>query len=44
MFCMTHRIVGVLDEGIDGHQGEVGLGLGIVDQIQVHKLLQFQVI
>lgn len=33
-----------LDECVDRHDGQVGLCLGIVDEIQVHKLLQLQVV
>ena len=36
-------IVGILDEGVDGQEGELGLGLGVVDQIQVDQFFQFDV-
>lgn len=33
-----------LHKGVDGHDGHVGLTLGIVHQVQVHQLLQLQVV
>jgi hypothetical protein len=33
-----------LDEGVDGHDGEVRLCFGVVDAVQVHELLQLQVV
>jgi hypothetical protein len=39
-----YRIVGILDECVDGQECQVGLALGIVDQIQVDQLLQLQVV
>lgn len=33
-----------LHKGVDSHDGHVGLTLGIVHQIQVHQLLQLQVV
>lgn len=36
-------IIGVLDEGVDGQKGKLGLGLGVVDQIQVHQFLELDV-
>ena len=33
-------VLAVLDEGVDRHDGHVRLGLGVVHQVQVHKLLQ----
>lgn len=41
---LTHGIVGILDECVDRQQRKIRLTLSIVDQIQVHKLLQFQVV
>ena len=32
------------DECVDGHDSHVGLALGVVHQVQVDKLLQFQVV
>jgi hypothetical protein len=33
-----------LDEGVDGQDGEVGLALGVVNEVQVNQLLQLQVL
>ena len=33
-----------LHEGVDAHNGQVGLRLGIVYQIQIHQLLELQVV
>lgn len=33
-----------LDEGVDGHDGHVGLALGVVHQVEVDQLLQLQVV
>ena len=33
-----------LDERVDGHDGQLGLSLGIVHQVQIHQLLQLQII
>jgi hypothetical protein len=30
----------ILDESVDGHDGHVRLGLGVVHQVEVHQLLQ----
>ncbi len=38
------RILAVLDEGVDGHDGHLRLGLGVVHQVEVHQLLQLQVV
>ena len=32
-----------LDKGVHGEDGEVGLALGVVDQVEVHELLQLDV-
>ena len=32
-----------LDKGVHGQDGEVGLALGVVDQVEVHELLQLDV-
>jgi hypothetical protein len=40
---VTYGIVGVPDEGVYCHQRQVGLALGVVDQVQVDQLLQLQV-
>lgn len=40
----TYRIVGVLDECVDGKESQVGLTLGVVDQVQVDQLLQLEVV
>lgn len=33
-----------LDEGVDGHDGHVRLGLCIVHQIEIHQLLQLKIV
>ena len=33
-----------LDKGVDTHDGKIRLRFGIIDQVQVHQLLQLQVI
>lgn len=38
------RVVGVLDERVDGQEGQLGLGLSVVDEVQVHQLLQLDVL
>ena len=30
----------ILDKSVDGHDGHVRLGLGVVHQVEVHQLLQ----
>jgi hypothetical protein len=37
------RIVRVLHERVDGQQCQLRLALGVIDEIQVHQLLQFDV-
>ena len=37
-------VAAVLDKGVDSHEGEVGLCLGIAHEVQVHELLQLQVV
>ena len=34
------RVLAILDEGVDGHDGHIWLRLGVVHQVQVNKLLQ----
>jgi hypothetical protein len=34
----------VLDEGVDGHDGKVGLRLGVVHEVQIDELLELEVI
>mmetsp|Transcript_24348 Transcript_24348/g.39794 ORF Transcript_24348/g.39794 Transcript_24348/m.39794 type:complete len:217 (+) Transcript_24348:1452-2102(+) len=43
--CPNERvgIVGVLHKRVDGQQGQFGLRLGVVDQVQVHQLFEFNV-
>jgi hypothetical protein len=41
---VAHRVIRILDEGINSEKGKVGLTLGVVNQVQIHELLQFQVI
>jgi len=36
-------VVGVFAKGVDGEQGEVGVGLGIVDNIEVDEFLKFHI-
>ena len=33
-----------LHKGVDSHDGHVGLTLGIVHQVEIHQLLQFQIV
>lgn len=33
-----------LDEGVDCHNGKIRLSLGVVDEVQIHQLLQLKVI
>ena len=33
----------VLDKGVDCHDRQVGLALGVVDEVEVHKLFQLDV-
>jgi hypothetical protein len=33
-----------LDEGVDGEDGEVGLALGVVDEVEVDQLFELQVL
>ena len=37
-------IFAVLDEGVDGHDGHVRLTLGVVHQVEINQLLQFEVV
>jgi hypothetical protein len=39
----TRKGRGDLDEGVDGHNGEVRLALGVIDEIEIDKLLQLQI-
>ena len=38
------RVVGILDEAIDAEQRLLGLRLGVVDKVEVDKLLELQVL
>ena len=38
------RVLRVLDERVDGHDREVGLRLGVVDQVEVDQLLELEVV
>ena len=38
------RIFAILDERVDGHDGKIGLTLGIVHQVEVDELLQLQIV
>lgn len=39
-----HQASTYLHKGVDGHDGHVGLTLGIVHQVQVYQLFQLQVV
>lgn len=36
-------VAGILDEGVDGKEGELRLGLGVVDKVEVHEFLELDV-
>jgi hypothetical protein len=36
-------VIGILDERVDSQEGELGLGLGVVDEVQVHQFLEFDI-
>ena len=39
----TPYILGVLDEGVYGEDGEVGVALGVIDEVEVHELFELHV-
>jgi hypothetical protein len=41
---VTYRIVSILHEGVDCKHSKVGLRLGVVDEVEIHQLLQLQIV
>ena len=39
-----YRIVCIFDESVDRHQRQIRLTLGIVNKVQINKLLQLQIV
>eukprot|EP00981_Chlorochromonas_danica_P010979 scaffold3595_cov235-Ochromonas_danica.AAC.17 len=41
---ITHGVVGIFDESVNRKQRQVGLSLGVVDEIEIDQFLQLEVV